>query len=143
MLSWFSFFFNYFLQPQKGDFYYLALLKNKHIPSGYQIHGLWPNYKNGYPSYCNKLHFDMKQLEPIMDELNKYWPSRDGNNQKFYFHEYEKHGSCLFTKMTELEYFKKTLELYHYVIENNLYEEYEKNGQCLIPFDLDFKLIKH
>jgi len=82
----------------------------------------------------------MDKLEPIKDELKKYWPSRDHKDEKFYAHEYKKHGSCLFSEMTELEYFKKTIELYHYVIDNNLYEPYIKGGQCLIPFDLDFNI---
>lgn len=130
------------IKPKKGDFYYLALLKNKDIPSGFQIHGLWSDYGNGgYPSYCEKVVFDMKKLEQIKDELNKYWPSRFGDNEKFYRHEYEKHGSCMYSKMTELEYFEKTIELYHYVIKNNLYEPFIKGDQCLIPFDLNFKIM--
>jgi len=143
-MSFFSSLWNLieFIKPKKGDFYYLALLKNKQVPSGWQIHGLWSDYGNGkYPSYCEKVHFDMSKLKSIEDELNKYWPSNDHNNEKFYRHEYEKHGSCLYSKMTELEYFQKTIELYHYVINNNLYESYEKDGKCMIPFDLNFKTI--
>ena len=129
------------IPPHEGDFYYLALLKNKNVPSGYQIHGLWSNYADGnYPSYCKKVHFDMDKFKPIADELKTYWPSRDHKNEEFYAHEYKKHGSCLFSEMTELEYFQKTIELYHYVIKNDLYKPYIKGNQCLIPFDLEFHI---
>ncbi len=82
---------SFFIPPHKGDFYYLALLKNSNVPSGYQIHGLWSNYADGhYPSYCKKVNFNMKELDSISCELKTYWPSRDGDNEKFYNHEYKK-----------------------------------------------------
>ena len=143
-----SYFYNllpslYTIPSNKDDFYYLALLKNKRVESGYQIHGLWSNYADGsYPTYCKKVEFDMEKLESIKDELHKYWPSYSGTAEHFYAHEYKKHGSCLFSDMTELEYFKKTIELYHYVIDNKLYETFIKGNQCLIPFDLEFKLLR-
>ena len=77
----------FYIPPSDGDFYYLALLENKNILSGYQIHGLWSNYANGnYPVYCRKVEFNMGELKDISEELNKYWPSRDGDNEKFYSH---------------------------------------------------------
>ena len=45
--------------------------------------------------------------------------------------------------MTELEYFKKTIELYNYVIKNDLYERYIEGNECLIPFDLNFNIIEN
>ena len=54
-MSFFSSLWNFLgyvehIEPKKGDFYYLALLKNKHESSGWQIHGLWSDYGNGkYP----------------------------------------------------------------------------------------------
>lgn len=139
-----TYFTGFYIPPHKGDFYFLALLKNKNIESGYQIHGLWSNYANGsYPSYCKNVEFDMDKLRPIKEELKEYWPSRDHKDEHFYIHEYKKHGSCVFTEMTELEYFRKTIELYHYVIKNEIYKSYIHGNQCLIPFDLNFELIKN
>ena len=42
-----------------------------------------------------------------MDELNEYWFSTEEKNQDFWRHEYQKHGSCVFTQMNEYQYFSK------------------------------------
>ena len=60
------------------------------------IHGLWPSFKSG------------KQLDPctsgvsirddgseLFKNLKKYWPSLSGENEKFWEHEYNKHGYCM------------------------------------------------
>ena len=134
--------YNYFIPPHHGDFYYLALIKNNKLPSGYSIHGLWSNYADGsYPTFCKQVQFNIHDLEPIKDELAKYWPSKFTSAKLFYQHEYKKHGSCMFIEMTELQYFQKTIELYHYVIKHNLYQKFIHNNTCKIPFDLEFNII--
>ena len=110
----------------------------------WSIHGLWPQYElNKYPTYCESLKFDIKNLESIEQELEKKWYSDKEKNSKFWEHEYLKHGSCMFEKLTELEYFEKALELYNYVIKNNLVDKYydTQTKKCLIPFTLDYKII--
>lgn len=49
------------------------------------LHGLWPQYENGYPSYCSeeKLPSNLKQKYPNL------YPSAS-----LYTHEWEKHGTC-------------------------------------------------
>jgi len=76
------------------------------------IHGFWPqtDIKN-YPSYCKKITFDTKAIEPI-EELKTYWYSNMEKDEDFWKHEWEKHGSCVLTEMTEQEYFFNALELY-------------------------------
>ena len=134
-------FLSYMQGSQNSKFYYLSLIKED---DSYSIHGLWPQYdKNSYPSYCKKLDFEVEKLENIIGDLNKKWYSNKEKNADFWKHEYLKHGSCVFTPMSELEYFTKTLELYDYVIENKIVDDYDKNlNKILIPFDLDFKLIQ-
>ena len=142
--------YNRFFEKEDTRFYYLSLLKHTEpiqVIDGnkkWSIHGLWPQYSlNKYPSYCENLKFDIKNLESIETELKNKWYSSCEKDSKFWEHEYLKHGSCMFTNMTELEYFEKALELYNYVMENNLADKYydTESKKCLIPFTLDFKVI--
>ncbi|MEH1930887.1 MAG: ribonuclease [Nostoc sp.] len=52
---------------------------------GFVLHGLWPQYKTGYPANCSteKLSLEVKQ------QFANLYPS---NN--LYDHEWEKHGTC-------------------------------------------------
>tara|TARA_B110001469_G_C9588263_1_gene291880 strand:- start:553 stop:987 length:435 start_codon:yes stop_codon:yes gene_type:complete len=142
MLSYIYELYNSYLSNTK--FYYLSLIKED--DGSYSIHGLWPQYSlNSYPSYCKTVNFSIEKINPIMDRLNKYWYSSTGLNADFWKHEYEKHGSCVFVPMTELSYFKKTIELYEYSLVHNIIKRYsEKNPESkkiLIPFDTEFKYI--
>ena len=75
-------------RPDK--YYYLSLIYENYI---WSIHGLWPQYADGsYPSYCKKVFFDLQALQPIIDKLNIKWCSDKGTNEKFWQHEWEKHG---------------------------------------------------
>ena len=134
-------------------YYDLALLKNKEIEGGYSIHGLWPEYdKKHYPSYCHKTEFYEKEIQPIEDLMHKYWRStiKPRNDTYFWEHEWKKHGVCMYEKMTEFEYFNKTLSLFFQAQANNFFEEcpnYYINNQntksrgCMLPLDLNFKFI--
>lgn len=120
-------------------FYYLSLIKE--YDNTFSIHGLWPQYNiNQYPTFCKKVNFEIDNLKTILPELQKKWYSNRGSDADFWEHEYEKHGSCVFTPMTELEYFSKTLELYDKAIELQLPPKYQNNqtNKCLIPVDLSF-----
>ncbi|WVZ67840.1 hypothetical protein U9M48_016868 [Paspalum notatum var. saurae] len=38
--------------------------------------GLWPDYDDGtWPSCCRRTQFEMDKILPLMEVLNKYWPS--------------------------------------------------------------------
>tara|TARA_Y100001970_G_C13569734_1_gene525594 strand:+ start:35 stop:469 length:435 start_codon:yes stop_codon:yes gene_type:complete len=142
MFSFFYSVYNLLFSPVGTRFYYLSLIKED--DNTYSIHGLWPQYtKNSYPSYCKKVKFSEKALAPIIDDLNKYWYSDRGQNDYFWKHEYEKHGSCMYGSMNEFQYFSKTLELYHKAIKLGLPPKYENNKtkKCLIPVSLDFDFI--
>ena len=49
----------------------------------------------------------------------------------------------MFESLSEFEYFNKTLELFNYVMENNLADKYydTETKKCLIPFDLKYNII--
>ena len=122
----------------KQKFYYLSLIKEG---EGWSIHGLWAQYnKNQYPTFCKKVNFDINKLEPILKELNEKWYSED-KNENFWKHEWEKHGSCMFIELNELEYFEKTLELFDTALQIDLPNDFynEETKKCLIPLTLDFK----
>ena len=121
-------------------FYYLSLIKEKDDIS---IHGLWPQYdEKTYPQFCKKVNFSIEKLSPIINDLNTHWYSKDGEtkNKNFWKHEYDKHGSCMFQEMTELEYFEKTLELFFKAKKEKLIDKYisKDTSKILIPVNLDF-----
>ena len=123
----------------KQKFYYLSLIKET---EGWSIHGLWPQYnKNQYPTFCKNVNFDIKKLEPILKELNEKWYSIEEKNENFWKHEWEKHGSCMFIELNELEYFEKTLELFDTALQIDLPNDFynKETKKCLIPLTLDFK----
>ena len=120
-------------------FYYLSLIKET---EGWSIHGLWAQYnKNQYPSFCREVNFDINKLEPILKDLNEKWYSEDNKNENFWKHEWEKHGSCMFIELDELEYFEKTLELFDTALQIDLPGDFynEETKKCLIPLTLDLK----
>lgn len=129
-------------------FYYLSLIKEN--TDEYSIHGLWPQYnEHSYPSFCKKVNFDISQLNDILPELEKYWYSNIGDSgiefdEKFWKHEYEKHGSCVFTDISEHDYFAKTLELYYKALGDKLPDKYynSETKKCLIPVSLEFEFME-
>ena len=81
-------------------------------------------------------------MDSIKKELEEKWHSYEkSKDNDFWKHEWEKHGSCMFTEMDELDYFKKTLELFNAAIQTNLPADHQANGKALIPVDLNFKFL--
>lgn len=82
----------------------------------WSIHGIWPTRTNTEgPFFCNKVHFNATLLEPIKDDLNKYWldveQGRPAND--LWVHEWSKHGTCAMADPpldTELKYFSQGLK---------------------------------
>ena len=128
----------YVEMPSK--YYYLSLIYENYT---WTIHGLWPQYADGsYPSYCKKVVFDLKDLQPIIDKLNIEWCSDKGSAEHFWKHEWEKHGSCMYnTSMTEFQYFNKALELFELMKNKDIIEKYRNGNKSMIPFDLNFNLL--
>ena len=131
---------NFFNKKDK-NFYYLSLLNDN---NKWHIHGLWPqNSKDSYPSFCRTVDFDINKLNSIIEQLNEYWYSLEEKNELFWSHEWKKHGSCMFNDMDEFDYFNKTLELFKKVKDMGIIENYKNGKKSLIPFDLNFNLIKN
>jgi ribonuclease I len=87
----------------------------------------------------------LEKLNPIIDELKLKWYSTETSDEYFWSHEWEKHGSCMFTEIDELEYFQNALDLYNYVETNDIIKDYLEDNplKCQIPFDSEFNLIEY
>ena len=130
----------YYFVKKDTRFYYLSLIYEN---NQWSIHGLWPQLsKNDYPQFCKKVTFDPNLLKPIENELDKYWHSDRGNNDTFWEHEWKKHGSCMFDNINEFDYFNTTIKLYEKVKNMDIIENYRNGDKSMIPFDLNFNLIK-
>ncbi|XP_068646842.1 ribonuclease 2-like [Aristolochia californica] len=96
--------------------------KSSAATSEFTIHGLWTDYDDGsWPSCCSGSEFDIHKIKPLIEILNKYWPSLTcssssnchGGKGLFWAHEWEKHGTCSYPVIKdEYSYFKTALDLY-------------------------------
>lgn len=69
---------------------------------GFVLHGLWPQYEQGYPEFCSMIddgHFQQGELAP----LRELFPS-----SAMIRHQWRKHGSC--TAMSREDYFAAVRE---------------------------------
>lgn len=78
------------------------------------LHGLWPSRggsrHTSYPCLCTDEALDLKQLKPLLQVMDKFWPSLESSNAHFWSHEWTKHGTC--AKMaSQLAFFNATLTL--------------------------------
>jgi len=128
----------------------MLVLATQWIPNSgnveeFTLHGLWPNTcsngRTGDNCDPKRVYSDMRQFldKDLQEELTKYWPSKFGDHNAFWTHEWNKHGTC----MTTLEpkcfsgnkqyktgseitvYFKQTLKLRQ---QYELYRAMKKNG---------------
>jgi len=86
--------------------------------ANWTVHGLWPTqFGKMAPSFCNRTwKFEHKVLEPVMDDMNLYWPDVEMRDvpDSLWKHEWEKHGTCaaqLPETSSEVAYFSKGVEL--------------------------------
>lgn len=125
-------------------FYYLSLLKEEGKSPPWSIHGLWPQYdEKNYPVYCKKVTFSIDNIKHLLPQLEECWYSDKGTDEDFWKHEWEKHGSCVFTPINETTYFSTAIRLFYSAISKDLPEKYydEEKQTCLIPVNLEFKFM--
>jgi len=110
-----------------------------HSSGDYSIHGLWPEAVQRV-QYCDGI-YDESQLISILDQLQAYWYSFDHNSRDFWKHEYIKHGTC--TNLTELQYFKKVLELFHRAIHKGptWLQKWTQKNTVIIPVSQDWSFV--
>jgi len=70
----------------------------------FTMHGLWPNTCTGGRAPndgCDdsRQYSDISSLltESVAADMNTYWPSDQGDNNVFWSHEWQKHGTCVTT----------------------------------------------
>lgn len=60
------------------------------------IHGLWPSLKSGKMLDTCTTGVDVRDTgSALFQQLRKVWPSLNSPNEKFWNHEYNKHGYCM------------------------------------------------
>jgi len=70
----------------------------------FTLHGLWPDTcSGGYgpKDGCDdsRQYTDISSYvdSSLLDQMNTYWPSDQGDNNSFWEHEWQKHGTCVST----------------------------------------------
>lgn len=60
------------------------------------MHGLWPQRRDGtWPEFCDSSSvLDMDEIEDLLPELEKAWPSWSSADETFWSHEWTRHGTC-------------------------------------------------
>lgn len=99
--------------------------------NSWTIHGLWPDKCDGtYESYCDKSR-EVQNMRDILldanprllDYVEEYWKSDRGDDEGFWEHEWNKHGTCIntmeprcytdYTRQEEVvDYIQKTVDLF-------------------------------
>ena len=111
---------------------YVLALQELCIDNQYTLHGLWADPENSCTS-CTKERFNENNLsEATLKDMNMYWMSCvNGNtNEKFWQHEWNKHGTC--SGMSQEEFFSTAISLYKEYVD--LCPKGSKTCQiCLTP----------
>ncbi|CAH9079224.1 unnamed protein product [Cuscuta epithymum] len=84
--------------------------------SDFGIHGLWPNMNDGsYPSNCDSTNpYDDSKISDLLSRMHQDWPTLacpSNSGSTFWSHEWEKHGTCSESVLTQRSYFQTTLNL--------------------------------
>ncbi|OMJ22046.1 Ribonuclease Rh [Smittium culicis] len=93
----------------------------------FTIHGLWPNNCDGSfgpKNGCDKARSVERIADTVFsydrqvyDQMKKYWPSNRGDDDYFWTHEWNKHGTCVSTidpKCYDENTFKKGQDIVEY-----------------------------
>ncbi|KAI9679747.1 MAG: ribonuclease T2-like [Caeruleum heppii] len=101
--------------------------------TSWTVHGLWPDKCDGtYEAYCDparELKTDAATIiqsfgkTELLNYMRTYWKSNDNDDDGFWTHEFDKHGTCIstyepqcYTGYTPQEevvgYFEKTVDLF-------------------------------
>jgi hypothetical protein len=62
----------------------------------FTVHGLWPQRRDGtWPEFCDSSsELDVDEIEDLLPELEKAWPSWSSYDETFWNHEWTRHGTC-------------------------------------------------
>ena len=79
--------------------YYRTCYANQTLlldPTFFNIHGLWPNYWQGYPAFCdNSSLYDPSSINlQTKLKMQTLWNGMNWTSWDFHDHEWTKHGTC-------------------------------------------------
>ncbi|XP_062111604.1 ribonuclease 3 [Humulus lupulus] len=116
-----NFDFFYFVQQWPGAYcdtkqHSCCYPKTGKPAADFGIHGMWPNYNDGsWPSNCDPDSvFSIHEISDLMGRLQKEWPSvscPSSNGNRFWSHEWVKHGTCSEQELDQHDYFEAGLKL--------------------------------
>ncbi len=84
-------------------------------PFSFILHGLWPQYWNGYPEFCRTRRREWVSNE-VIRQMSDIMPGKG-----FIIHQYRKHGSC--TGMSPEDYFALARALYESIRIPKLFKD--------------------
>jgi len=108
------------------------------------LHGLWPSLKSGsFLPECNpgeEVPISIAD-KSLLDKMKADWPSYTGPDEKFWTHEYNKHGYCYTNKSKTqgyVPYFSLGMDIFKkYQLESFIDELIEKSTQEEILITID------
>ncbi|KAL8940242.1 MAG: hypothetical protein Q9211_002372 [Gyalolechia sp. 1 TL-2023] len=100
--------------------------------NSWTVHGLWPDNCDGtYEQYCDpsREYTNITSIitaagrTDLLDYMNTYWKDYQGDDESFWEHEWDKHGTCISTlepscytdyqpQEEVVAYFQKTVDLF-------------------------------
>lgn len=109
----------YFVQQWLGSYCDQRGTRCCYPPTGkprpdFTVYGLWPYYNDGtFPYNCGSDNFDEAILKPMQGSLRQAWPSFTCPQigRKFWVHEWNKHGTCSKSVLSETAYFQAAINL--------------------------------
>jgi ribonuclease T2 len=100
--------------------------------NSWTVHGLWPDNCDGtYEQYCDssREYTGIRSIlqaagkTELLNYMNTYWKDYEGDDESFWKHEWDKHGTCMNTfnpecysgyqsKEEMVDYFQITVDLF-------------------------------
>jgi len=125
----------------RNNYYnYYELAVQKWCSVDYNIHGLWPQKDSShYPTHCSDVGY-VSPTGSLLINMTTYWNSCN-DNDSFWKHEWQKHGSCVNEQvgLNEYQYFSLAMELFR---SNQDLLKKCVNINCIMAcFDLNYNLI--
>jgi Ribonuclease I len=115
-------------------------------PTFVNIHGLWPNYFNGYPQYCdNTSSYNPNNIPSLLlNKMETNWNGMNWTTYDFHDHEWTKHGTCwndpagdqVSDSRKQLDYFTTVMSI---ALRQDIYGALKRGGVVprSEPYDLD------
>lgn len=95
-------------------------------PYGFIVHGLWPQYENGYPDYCEGSAYE-RPPDEVVDSVLDIMPSRG-----LVHHQWRKHGTC--TGIAHSDYFELVRQAFETL---EIPDEFDRGQRSVDPIAVE------